>query len=139
MKFFYLVILIGVFSFISANEVALAKNFKGDVYVVRGDKELPIEVGTKIFENDVIITKSKSTVGLIFQDNTRMSIGQNSELVIEEYIFKPEQESFVTNLVKGTIECITGFISKINPDAVKIKAKTATIGIRGTHFIVKAD
>jgi hypothetical protein len=34
---------------------------------------------------------------------------------------------------------ITGLIGKTNPDAVRVETQTATIGIRGTDFIVQTD
>ena len=141
MKTFFLIICFGLFSSVLANEAAFVKKSKGDAFVLRNTKEHKISVGTKIFENDTVITKSKSSVGLIFKDDTRISIGANSRFEIEKYLFEPEnkKEAFVTNLAKGSIECITGLISKVNPEAFKMKTKTATMGIRGTHFIVKVD
>lgn len=141
MKLFYITILIGFFSLTIANEVALVKKFKGTAHVEREGKAVPIEVGTKVFQKDTIVTKSNSLVGLMFKDNTRISVGSKSKFVIEEYLFDPEEgkESFVSDLQKGSIACVTGLISKINPNAFKLKVKTASIGIRGTHFIVNAD
>lgn len=34
---------------------------------------------------------------------------------------------------------VTGLIGKKNPDAIRVDTQTATIGIRGTDFIVTAD
>ncbi len=141
MRFFYFLIAIGMVSFVLANEVALVKKLNGSAYILREGKEIPVEIGTKLFEKDIVYTNPESSVGLIFKDNTRISVGPKSEVAIEKYIFVPSEnkEAFVTNLSKGSIECITGLIAKINPDAFKLKAKTATMGIRGTHFIVTAD
>lgn len=141
MKIFNLIILLGMFSFILANEAALVKKLKGNAHIVREGKELAIGVGTKVLEKDKIITRASSSVGLIFKDNTRVSVGSNSEFTVEEYMFNlsEKKEVFTTNLSKGSLECVTGLISKINPKAFQLKAKTATMGIRGTHFIVDVN
>jgi hypothetical protein len=141
MKIFNLIILLGMFSFILANEAALVKKLKGNAHIVRDGKELAIGVGTKVLEKDKIITRASSSVGLIFKDNTRVSVGSNSEFTVEEYMFNlsEKKEVFTTNLSKGSLECVTGLISKINPKAFQLKAKTATMGIRGTHFIVDVN
>lgn len=141
MKIFNLIILLGMFSFILANEAALVKKLKGNSHIVREGKELAIGVGTKVLEKDKIITRASSSVGLIFKDNTRISVGSNSEFTVEEYMFNlsEKKEVFTTNLSKGSLECVTGLISKINPKAFQLKAKTATMGIRGTHFIVDVN
>lgn len=130
-----------MFSFILANEAALVKKLKGNAHIVREGKELAIGVGTKVLEKDKIITRASSSVGLIFKDNTRISVGSNSEFTVEEYMFNlsEKKEVFTTNLSKGSLECVTGLISKINPKAFQLKAKTATMGIRGTHFIVDVN
>ncbi|WP_294966938.1 FecR family protein [Sulfurimonas sp.] len=141
MKSFYSLILLGIVSLTFANEVALVKKAKGQSHIVRQSKEINIVVGTQLQEKDIIITESKSSVGLIFKDNTRISVGPNSKLEIEQYLFEPAEnkEGFVTNLSKGSMECITGLISKVNPSAFKVKVKTATMGIRGTHFIINVN
>ena len=141
MKIIFSIISLAIFSLALANEAAFVKKIKGDVNILREGQELKVDVGTKVFEKDTVVTSSKSSVGLIFKDNTRISVGSNSRFEIEKYLFVPEknQEAFVTNLVKGSMECMTGLISKVNPKAFKVKAKTATMGIRGTHFIIKVD
>ena len=141
MRFFYFLIIMGIFSSAFGNEAALVKKIKGSAYIIREGKEIVLDIGTKVFEKDVIFTKKKSNLSLIFKDNTRISIGEKSEFKLERYLFIPSEkkESFIINLLQGSIECITGLISKINPEAFEIKAKSASIGIRGTHFIVTVD
>ena len=80
-------------------------------------------------------------MGIIFEDNTLISLGANTEFIIEDYVFKPakNEQSFIANITKGTMSCLTGLLSKLNPDGFKIKAKSSTIGIRGTHFIVSVE
>jgi hypothetical protein len=133
--------MLGIFSLALANEAGLVKKFKGDSHILRDGKELSIDVGTKIFDADTIITKKNSSVGLIFKDNTRIAVGANSEFKIEEYLFDLGEKkiTFRTNLIKGSLACVTGLVSKTNPRAFELKAKSATIGIRGTYFIVSAD
>ncbi len=140
-KFFTLLIFVSISSFIFADEAAIVKTYKGQAHLLREGKEIPIEIGTQIFEKDTIRTEAHSLVGLIFKDNTRMSIGQKSEFTIEEYEFNlgEKKERFTTNLSKGSLECVTGLISKVNPETFKLKTKTATMGIRGTHFIVESE
>lgn len=140
MKIIYLLIFLAFSSFADTS-VAFVKISKGDAHILRAQKELPVKVGSKLFQKDTIITDQKSRVGIVFKDNTRISIGANSKFEIQQYLFEPanKKEAFVTNLSKGTLECFTGLISKVNPKAFKIKVKTATIGIRGTHFIINAD
>ena len=34
---------------------------------------------------------------------------------------------------------LTGLIAKVNPQAIQIKTKTVSVGIRGTDFIVETE
>lgn len=124
----------------ASESVAVVKSVKGEaVSVTKGAKGTKsLKSGDKIFEKDTIKTVSGASIGLIFEDNTLVSIGSNSEFSIDEYLFEPSKKNgkFQTNLSKGTMACMTGLIAKMNPDAMKIKAKSASMGIRGTYFIV---
>jgi len=134
-------LLISISTLLSAQSVALVKSVKGEVNVTHESKIMSkLKVGDKIFVKDYIKTNENSNVGLIFEDNTLISIGSNSEFSVDEYLFEPADKKvkFGSNLLKGTMACITGLIPKINPDAMVIKTKSASIGIRGTYFVVEA-
>lgn len=127
---------------LASPSVAIVKSVKGAVSVTHGDKTtVVLKQGDELFEKDVIKTLANSTVGIVFEDNTLISIGSDSEFSINEYLFEPATKnvSFKSNLFKGSMACMTGLISKINPDAMELKVKTATIGIRGTYFVVEAQ
>jgi hypothetical protein len=140
-KFFALfMFLISIPTILSAQSVALVKSVKGEVSVTHESKKVnTLKVGDKIFVKDFIKTTENSNIGLIFEDNTLISIGSNSEFSVDEYLFEPADKKvkFGSNLLKGTMACITGLIPKINPNAMEIKTKSASIGIRGTYFVVE--
>lgn len=142
MKAFIFSILLGCVAAFGANEAGIVKNVSGDVTVMRdGKTKNNIKVGDKFYEHDTIVTARGAKIGLIFNDNTLVSVGSNSEFDVKEYIFKPgeQKSSFVGRLKKGTMACATGLIAKMSPESMKIESKTATIGIRGTYFVVEAD
>jgi hypothetical protein len=95
----------------------------------------------KINQGDSIQTGSKSNAGLIFEDDTVVSLGSNSEMSIEEFLFDPAKKklSFTTRLFKGTFSFISGQIAKLAPDNVKLETPDATLGVRGTKFLVKIN
>lgn len=139
-KFVFLSAALTLASF-GAESAGIFKNVNGDVSVVKADKSVVTpKAGDKFFESDTIKTLQKASAGLIFNDNTLVSIGQNSEFAVKEYSFVPSEKkgSFTGGLNKGTMACMTGLIAKMNPNAMKIESKTATIGIRGTYFVVEA-
>lgn len=126
----------------AAEPAGIFKSVSGGVELIRADKTaLTPKAGDRFFESDMIKTAPKASAGVIFNDNTLVSIGQNSQFAVKEYIFKPseKQGSFTGRLDKGTMACMTGLIAKMNPNSMKIESKTAALGIRGTYFVVEAE
>jgi hypothetical protein len=71
--------------------IGKARTGKGDIVVVRAGQSIPLKVGDRLYQKDMIRTGIDSAVGIVFEDNTVLSLGPNSELVIDEYIFAPEK------------------------------------------------
>jgi hypothetical protein len=42
-------------------------------------------------------------------------------------------------MLKGTVAYLSGLISKLSPDSAHLETPTASIGIRGTKFVVKVE
>ena len=144
MRRFTVFILLTVFlglSLASAEQVLAGKvkKIRGTVFVVRGDRTQTLRVGDPVFQNDLMQTGSTGAVGIIFEDNTILSLGPKSRLAIDGYTFAPEQGklSLLLRLLRGTASYLSGIIGKQAPDAVKFQTPDATIGIRGTKFLVK--
>lgn len=120
------------------------KNVSGTVSIQRGDaRSVPLVpvVGDKIQVMDTIRTGSNGSIGISFVDGTRLSLGPSSELSVQEYLFAPLQGDFgfSVSLFKGTAAYTTGKLGKLSPASVKITTPQATIGIRGTSFVLKVD
>jgi hypothetical protein len=60
---------------------------------------------------------------------------------VDEYLFDPlEKElSFIARLIRGTISFLSGQIAKLSPESVQLVMPAATIGVRGTHVLIKVD
>ena len=121
--------------------IGTVKTKKGSFMVTRNKVQHPAEIGFKIHQNDLISTGKEGAVGIIFIDDTILSLGPNTELVMDEYVFAPQKKemSMVMRLIKGTASYLSGIIGKQSPDTVKLKTPEATIGMRGTKFLVKVD
>jgi hypothetical protein len=119
--------------------IGKARTGKGDIVVVRAGQSIPLKVGDRLYQKDMIRTGIDSAVGIVFY--TVLSLGPNSVLVIDEYIFAPEKGmlSMVARILKGTASYLSGIIGRQSPEAVKLHTPDATIGIRGTQFLVKAE
>ncbi len=122
-----------------ANESGIVKTIRGQVLIERGSSKLEAKVGDPIQERDRLIVQSGSSLGISMRDETLLGIGPNSTMVIDRYSYDPvtREGKVETSILKGTLRYVTGLIGKANPQAIKVTTDNATIGIRGTEFIVE--
>lgn len=113
----------------------------GEVLLTRDNKTTKLSLDDEIEKNDFIETKTNSKVRITFIDDTVISIGKESNLTIDEYIFSQNKDEVSSefSVTKGTFHTISGQIGKVNPDKFKLKTKNATMGIRGTEFLGDQD
>jgi hypothetical protein len=121
--------------------VAIVKTTSGSATVVRQGRIIPATNGLKIWENDTLRTDHNGSLGIVFNDDTFLSLGPRSILVIDEFVFAPKKGNFsiVIRMLKGTAAYLSGLISKLSPDSAHFKTPTASIGIRGTKFAIRVE
>ena len=90
------------------------KTGRGDININRAGQEIPVNIGDKLYQNDVIRTGAASSVGIIFEDNTILTLGPKSELLIDEYVFAPQEGrlSMIVSMLKGKASYLSGIIGK---------------------------
>ncbi len=100
--------------------------------------------GQALYNGDVLQTQLDSHVVLVFSDGARITVNPSSQMGISEYAnvapsgnaANKSLGSMIIELFKGGLRFATGLIGKSNPEKVKVRTATATIGIRGTVFDV---
>lgn len=124
-----------------ANDVGQVKTAKGSVHVERDGKLLPASVGMPIRQADSLVTGADGAVGVTFSDNSLLSTGPNSVLVVDRYNFDSTTHAghFDASLKKGTLAVVSGKMVKQSPDAMKVRTPAAIMGVRGTEFIVQVE
>ncbi|MEA3289315.1 MAG: cadherin-like domain-containing protein [Campylobacterota bacterium] len=136
MKTLLLLLLSSVVLFANIGKIT---SVQGEVYVTRVSGELKATSGFILKKNDEVITKDKAKALLLFNDNTLIKVGKNSKLSVNEFVLdevNPKNSKASFGFGNGLFRTITGKIGKLNKEKFKIKAKSASIGIRGTVFDV---
>lgn len=124
------------------SHVGFVKSVQGNVQLITAagavSQCLP---GTKIMPTDRMVSGPDGAAGLVLRDGTKMVLGPSSQLEVKQFAFDSTtlDGTVLVSLLRGSLRMISGLIGKINPEAVRIETQTATIGIRGTDFIVLAD
>ncbi len=98
-----------------------------------------VEMGDKLFEDTSLLTGSKSFIKIKFSDNSEVSLGPESKIIISQM---PTTDPGIISLLKGRIR------AEIKKEAGKesgkdngegankffVRTRTAALGIRGTDF-----
>lgn len=121
-----------------AVDIGRVKVVRGQVTVERAGAALPASVGMRLQTSDTIRTGDDGSVGITMDDDSLLSAGPNTVLVLDRYAFDPttNQGRLSTTVNKGTLAVISGRIAKQSPDAMTVRTPTAVLGVRGTTFAV---
>lgn len=133
---------IGILAFSAAAfaaDVGEIKTASGAAHVERDGKRLPAKVGMQVQQSDKLVTGADGAVGITFVDNTLVSAGPNSTLVIDSYRFDSTTHAgkFDASLQRGSLAVISGRMVKQSPEAMRIRTPSSVLGVRGTEFVVK--
>jgi hypothetical protein len=121
--------------------IGYVKTVDAQASVATAGQSAPARPGMPLHIGDTLKTGNPGSMGLVLKDNTSLSIGPNTELLVEKYLFAPGKGdlALVAKLVKGSLYYVSGVIAKLKPESVSIKTPTGLIGVRGTQFLAKVD
>jgi hypothetical protein len=139
MKIFFMLLIFSLSSALGDGNVGMVKSITGKVKIKRQNRMILAKRGTTLKNGDVIITQDKSSVGIIFDDGSRLSLGAKSIFNLNRFIFNPSKNRYDVDLklIKGKALFNSGKVGKLAPKAVKFKIPEGIIGIRGTEFLVE--
>lgn len=125
----------------AADVAGMVKTSSGQAVIERNGEKLAASVGTSVLVADRLRTGSDGTVGVTLRDNTRLSAGPNSLIIIDKFTFNSSTHdgNMSIGVRKGTLSVATGKIAKRTPESVDFHTPTSVLGVRGTEFIVEVE
>lgn len=136
-----LLLVAGGISLAEDGGIGYIKKVERPAFVVRKGSRKAADIGDSIYMNDLLTTGKSGAMGVTFKDNSMISIGPDTEFVVDEFVFQPRQESlsFSSKMMRGTLFFVTGTIAKLAPKSVSVGTPAGTIGVRGTRFLVRIE
>ena len=134
-------IIVANLSHAKTQDVGAIGQIKGSGVLERGtDIVIEGDVGVSVQSMDEAVT-ANGTMRINFIDDTRVELTEQSRLVIDEFVYDPSQDlgSLSMKASLGTVRYASGQIAKRYKQNVKIRTPSATIGVRGTDFIMTVD
>ncbi|MCA1937881.1 MAG: FecR domain-containing protein [Dechloromonas sp.] len=129
----------GSLSALAADVAGMVKTSSGRVVIERQGETLPAPVGTQVRVADRVRTGGDGAVGVTLRDNTLLSAGPGSLVVIDKFTFDSStlDGRMSVGVRKGTLSVATGKIAKRTPESVDFHTPTSVLGVRGTEFIIE--
>jgi hypothetical protein len=86
-----------------------------------------------------LTTGPNQTLHVLFSDQSALTVGPNSEVVIADYRYDRQSRdgNLLVNMTKGLLRVVGGLISKRSE--ARLRTPTATIGIRGGISLIDAS
>jgi len=115
------------------------KTVSGTAMIVRASGTTPAKPGEPVFATDTLRTAADGAVGVTLKDDTRVSLGPNSEMKVDRYVYTPGEGGLgmVLKFVRGVAVYVSGRMAKLSPDSIRLETPSAIVGVRGTTVAIK--
>jgi hypothetical protein len=116
--------------------VGFVDKVEKEASVVSGESATAAIVGTSVHMNDELRTGAEGRLQVTFRDNTVLTLGENASVVVNRYVYDPDQGvgETVLQATKGAFRFASGRIKELKQSTIAISTPAADIGVRGTEF-----
>jgi hypothetical protein len=135
--------LAGGLLFASAATYAAGKitSVNGNVTVsIGGGAPLPVAADSFVAQGNEVASGANSRAVMRMDDGQVFAVGANSRFKIDTYRYRSNapQEGGATLLafLQGSLRVVSGLIASKSPQNFAVRTATATIGVRGTDFML---
>lgn len=138
--------LVSLLIFLLWVSVAFAATPIGEIIKIRGEvfknlqdskQKQALKEKDSIFENDIIVTAAKSFVQIQMIDETTLSLGADSHLVLERFSQKSGKRDSFYNMAVGQLRAHVKQKAK-EGESLVFKTGIVPLGVRGTEFLSTA-
>lgn len=132
---------VAITAFAGEDHAALIKSIHGVVNVTRQQKTFEAIPGATLQVSDRVVTAQSASAAIVFRDGTLLTLGSGADVLLRDYLFVPRESkfSFSLFLAKGSAIYESGKIGKLSPQSVTVETPDATVGVRGTRFLIDAN
>ena len=126
---------LAVVLFVASPLGAAAAQSVGTVTRVQGSTT-PAASDTAVHMNDRLRTGANARLEVTFNDNSKLTLGENANVVIDRYVYNPNKSSaqVVLNATQGALRFAGGKIEQMNQKNIVVNTPNAALAVRGTHF-----
>lgn len=98
----------------------------------------PVKLHDQVLFKDMIETQRQSRTRAFFEDDSMLTVGENSRVEINEYVYQPEHNlrRAIVKLMQGRVRALVSKVFKANGSRFEVHTPSAVAAARGTYFAV---
>jgi hypothetical protein len=116
------------------------QSVRGDVTATAGTAApVSVAVNQQVVPGTTVTTGPGAQTVIRFDDGHTVVLSENTEFRVTQYSFdkdKPQSDNIALQILKGAMRSVSGLIVSRSRDSFALLAPQATIGIRGTDFMI---
>jgi len=122
-------------------DVGTVADLAGSAQLGRAGSWMPLAIGAALQQGDTLRTATPGRVRLVFQDNSVLTLGDGSEVRIDEQTVDGTRgvARSLFRLLEGKLRVLVGEYYERPKSRFKIETVTAVAGVRGTEFVISFD
>jgi hypothetical protein len=119
----------------SAEKAGDVVYLKGKAVIERRAKTVNAKLKAPLEETDNVATRDRTRVKMLFRDDSILTLGSNTKLIIKQYLYNPESKraESIYELADGKLKAVVG------GSGFKVTTPTAFAAARGTVFVIWYD
>lgn len=131
-----LVVGLAIVPALAADPAGQVTRIKGEASVASAAERHALAQGGAVFAGDTVTTGEDARLELTMIDGTKVTLGDDSELRIDDYVYSPHGKTGngALTLTHGVFRAVTGALAKLAGEPFQVATPVASIGIRGTDF-----
>jgi len=119
----------------AAERVGQILRIKGSCEVESEGQRRPLQTASPVHLLDVVKTGANARLVVELDDGTVLTLGENAELKIDEFVFnKPGIADRLKLFAGGAFRFTTGRLVKTEDSIIEIQTRVPALGLRGTDF-----
>lgn len=120
----------------AAVDVGQTNLVKNSVFGTRQGQPRMLMLRDRVYFDEEIVTGTESATQITFADDTKLTMGPNARMILDEMIYDPRDPT-ISKMSMTMVQGVFSFVSgKMKSTAYTVNTPTTTIGVRGTAFSV---
>ena len=131
----FLILIIAPVAVYAEDDVGIVVALKGRAEIQRDNRKIEAAVKGSILLKDTVQTKAASRAKMLFRDDSILTLGENSRVVINDYLYAEGRKKGKTvfNLMEGKLRSLVG------NNEFEVHTPTVVVAARGTYFITWSE